>query len=229
MPDLRWEDGVPVSTEFDDPYYSRVDGLSETRHVFLDGNDLPARWEGRDHFHIAELGFGTGLNFCAAWQAWEKSGATGQLAFTSFELHPLKSEAIREALALWPELQDYADRLTSAWKPDGGRMTFGSVSLNVITGDARQTLPHWTEKADAWFLDGFAPSRNPEMWEEGLLKAVARASAPDASFATYTVAGFVLRGLESAGFEIKKRSGFGRKREMLTGHLNICDSSVDGV
>ncbi len=229
MPNLRWEDGVPVSAEFDDPYYSRVDGLSETRHVFLDGNDLPARWEGRDHFHIAELGFGTGLNFCATWQAWEKSGATGQLAFTSFELNPLDSQAIGEALAAWPELLDYADRLTDAWKQDGGIMTFGSVSLNVIIGDVRHTLPDWQGKADAWFLDGFAPARNPEMWEENLLNAVARASAPHASFATYTVAGFVRRGLESAGFEIKKRSGFGRKREMLTGYLNICDSSVDGV
>ncbi len=229
MPDLRWEDGVPVSAEFDDPYYSRVDGLSETRHVFLDGNDLPARWEGRNQFHIAELGFGTGLNFCSTWQAWEKSGATGQLAFTSFELHPLDSQAIGEALAAWPELLDYADRLTDAWKQDGGIMTFGSVSLNVIIGDVRHALPDWQGKADAWFLDGFAPARNPEMWEENLLNAVARASAPYASFATYTVAGFVRRGLESAGFEIKKRSGFGRKREMLTGYLNICDSSVDSV
>jgi len=102
MPDLRWEDGVPVSAEFDDPYYSRADGLAETQHVFLDGNGLPDRWTTGKSFHIGELGFGTGLNFCAAWQAWEASGATGRLHFTSFELHPLNADAIDEALRVWP-------------------------------------------------------------------------------------------------------------------------------
>ena len=229
MPDLRWEDGVPVSTEFDDPYYSRADGLAETRHVFLDGNDLPERWAERKNFHIAELGFGTGLNFCAAWQAWEASGATGHLYFTSFELHPLDSDAIDVALRVWPELDKYREQLVTAWSPEGGTLTFGTVSLTVIIGDARETLPQWQSKADAWFLDGFAPSRNPAMWEESLLAAVATASNPGATFATYTVAGFVRRGLMVAGFTIEKRAGFGTKREMLTGKLNICDSSLDVV
>jgi len=175
MPELRWEDGVPVSAEFDDPYYSRADGLAETRHVFLAGNDLPDRWMGRETFHIAELGFGTGLNFCATWQGWEASGAKGQLHFTSFELHPLDAEAIRAALSAWPELNQYAEQLASAWSPDGGTLTFGNIRLNVIVGDARETLPKWQDSADAWFLDGFAPARNPAMWEEGLLNAVALA------------------------------------------------------
>lgn len=219
MPDLRWEDGVPVSAEFDDPYYSRVDGLAETRHVFLDGNDLPARWQGRETFQIAELGFGTGLNLCAAWQLWEASGATCQLHFTSFELHPLNATEINDALSHWPELSACRERLSAVWTPEGGTFDFGSVHLTVITGDARETLPKWTSKADAWFLDGFAPSRNPEMWNEDLMAAVASASAPAATFATYTVAGFVRRGLASAGFAPEKRSGFGTKREMLTGYL----------
>ena len=219
MPDLRWEGGVPVSAEFDDPYYSRADGLAETRHVFLDGNDLPARWQGRDQFHIAELGFGTGLNFCAAWMAWEASGAKGQLAFTSFELHPLNTEEIGDALSVWPEIASYRERLIAAWSPEGGMFEFGPVSLTVVTGDVRKRLPDWSGKADAWFLDGFAPSRNPEMWEETVMQAVANASAPHATFATYTVAGFVRRGLASAGFTPEKRSGFGTKREMLTGYL----------
>jgi len=229
MPDLRWEDGVPVSTEFDDPYYSRADGLAETRHVFLEGNDLPARWKDRATFHIAELGFGTGLNFCAAWQAWEASGAMGTLNFTSFELYPLSTEAIEAALSSWPELDTYRKQLSASWSADGGMMTFGPVSLTLLVGDAREALPLWQGKADAWFLDGFAPSRNPAMWEESLLAATANASAPGATFATYTVAGFVRRGLTAAGFDIKKRSGFGTKREMLTGTLKICDSSVDTV
>jgi len=229
MVDLRWEDGVPVSTEFDDPYYSRTDGLAETRHVFLAGNELPERWANGDSFHIAELGFGTGLNFCATWQAWEDFGATGQLNFTSFELHPLDTEAINAALAHWQELEHYTEQLVAVWSPEGGTFTFGNVRLNVVVGDARQTLPQWQGKSDAWFLDGFAPSRNPAMWEEGLLNAVARASAPSATFATYTVAGFVRRGLAAAGFKLEKRAGFGRKHEMLTGYMEICDSSVDGV
>ena len=229
MPDLRWEDGVPVSAEFDDPYYSRADGLAETRHVFIAGNDLPARWAGAEAFRIAELGFGTGLNFCAAWQAWEASGATGHLHFTSFEMHPLDPSVIEAALRVWPELNAYRERLVAAWSSEGGTLTFGNVSLTVMIGDARETLPKWQGKADAWFLDGFAPSRNPAMWEESLLSAVAAASAPDATLATYTVAGFVRRGLAAAGFTLEKRSGFGTKREMLTGNLKICDSSVDGV
>jgi len=219
MPDLRWEDGVPVSAEFDDPYYSRADGLAETRYVYLDGNDLPTRWLDQDHFHIAELGFGTGLNFCAAWLAFEASSARGQLDFTSFELHPLGAKEIDAALSVWPEITPYRERLVSTWTPDGGMFDFGAVRLTVITGDVRETLPQWSGKADAWFLDGFAPARNPAMWEEDVLTAVAKASAPEATFATYTVAGFVRRALATAGFTPEKRSGFGTKREMLTGYL----------
>jgi len=219
MPDLRWEDGVPVSTEFDDPYYSRADGLAETRHVFLDGNDLPARWQGREAFQIAELGFGTGLNFCTTWQAWQVAGAKGQLNFTSFELHPLSAKEIEAALSVWPELVPFCEQLVEVWTAKGGTFNFGSVSLTVVTGDVRDTLPNWPGRADAWFLDGFAPSRNPAMWQEDVMANVANASAPKATFATYTVAGFVRRGLESAGFMPKKCSGFGTKREMLAGIL----------
>ncbi len=229
MTELKWENGVPVSGRFNDPYYSRADGLAETRHVFLDGNNLPARWSHLQAFHIAELGFGTGLNFCATWQAWETSKTQGQLHFTSFELYPLEADEIDRALTAWPELYDYRLRLVDAWTPKGGIMTFGPVTLEVVTGDVRKTLPDWNGKADAWFLDGFAPARNPQMWEDSVLQGVSKASSTGASFATYTVAGFVRRALTTAGFKLEKRAGFGRKREMLTGRLNICDLLADGV
>lgn len=214
MTGLRWEDGVPVSSEFDDPYYSRTDGLAETRHVFLEGCGLPDGWRGQERYCIAELGFGTGLNFCAAWQCWQAT-ATGVLEFVSFEQHPLDATAIDRALAVWPGLDRERVALVSAWSPEGGEFDLGSARLTVVVGDARETVPRWAGKADAWFLDGFAPSRNPAMWEAGLLKAVGARSTPGTRVATYSVAGVVRRGLIAAGFRTEKRVGFGTKREML--------------
>ncbi len=213
--DLSWEDGVPVSTRFDDPYYSRGDGLAETRHVFLGGCDLPARWQGREAFTIAELGFGTGLNFCATLAEWKATAQPdARLSYTSFELYPLTVQEIDRALAVWTEIADERTALVTAWQ-GASSIDIGPVSLTVITGDARETVPAWPGHADAWYLDGFAPSRNPQMWEPPLLDAVARASAPDAMAATYSVAGAVRRGLEGAGFTLERLPGYGRKREML--------------
>ena len=229
---LRWEDGVPVSTEFDDPYYSRADGLAETRHVFLDCNGLPARWKDRNSFLIAELGFGTGLNFCAAWAAWEATQPASEdsfLAFRSFEMHPLDADEIDRALSVWPELDSQRARLVEAWRTGETVLDFGTAILHIVIGDARQRIAAWDGKADAWFLDGFAPARNPEMWEPDLLSAVARCTAPGGTFATYTAAGAVRRGLHSAGFNVQKVSGFGTKREMLVGALRNCDLSAYSV
>ena len=226
MTGLRWEDGVPVSEAFDDPYYSRADGLAETHHVFLDGCGLPQRWQGRDRFCIAELGFGTGLNFCAAWHLWQE---TGTLDFVSFERFPLGTDAIDRSLNVWPEITAERKALIAAWSPEGGMFDFGSARLRVIVGDARETLPGWDGTADAWFLDGFAPARNPEMWEPALLRAVAAKSAPGACLATYSAAGAVRRALAEAGFAVEKRAGFGTKREMVTAHLSNCEDLTNDV
>jgi tRNA U34 5-methylaminomethyl-2-thiouridine-forming methyltransferase MnmC len=213
--ELEWRDGVvPVSTRFDDPYFSLENGLDETRHTFLAGNDLPARF--RDGFHIAELGFGTGLNALASLQSWIGAGAPGRLRFTSFEAFPMTATAMAQALAAFPELANLAAPLLWAWRAGEARdMDLGhGVTLDVIPGDARATLPAWDGSADAWFLDGFAPAKNPELWGNYLIAAVADHTAPGGTAATYTAAGHVRRALADAGFEVDRRAGFGRKRHM---------------
>ncbi|WP_299613609.1 tRNA (5-methylaminomethyl-2-thiouridine)(34)-methyltransferase MnmD [uncultured Tateyamaria sp.] len=208
--DLEWRDGrVPVSVRFDDPYFSLDNGLAETRHVFLDGNDLPARFV--DGFHIAELGFGTGLNFLTAWAAWRAAGVQGRLRFTSFEAFPVELEAMEKALAAFPKVAELAGALVAA---GGGSAEFEDATLTVIEGDARATLPAWDGAADAWFLDGFSPAKNPELWGAELMAEVGRHTVPAGTVATYTAAGFVRRGLEEAGFTVTRVPGFGRKRHM---------------
>ncbi|MEL7154814.1 MAG: tRNA (5-methylaminomethyl-2-thiouridine)(34)-methyltransferase MnmD [Pseudomonadota bacterium] len=215
---LRWADGcLPVSVQFDDPYYSRADGMAESRHVFLDGNDLAKRFANAADFHIAELGFGTGLNMLTAIHLWQNSGATGTLHLTSFEKYPMSADHMLRALNRWPELSELAEILLGQWP--ASKIIFPDATLNVLIGDVPETLPAWLGTADAWFLDGFAPSRNPDMWSEPVLNAVAAHTTTGGSFATYTAAGFVRRGLTAAGFTVSKRAGFGSKREMLTGQL----------
>lgn len=208
---LTWkEDRIPVSDRFDDPYYSLQNGLEETRHVFLAGNDLPARFA--PGCHIAELGFGTGLNMLTAWSEWEKSGQTTPLTFTSFEAFPMQHDDMARALACFPDLSDWSGRFLANWQ--GGACDLGSLHLQVIAGDARVTLPDWTGMVDAWFLDGFSPAKNPELWGADLMQHVADHTAPGGTAATYTAAGFVRRGLEEAGFTVTRAPGYGRKRHM---------------
>ncbi|MEM7723102.1 MAG: tRNA (5-methylaminomethyl-2-thiouridine)(34)-methyltransferase MnmD [Pseudomonadota bacterium] len=212
-PEIAWRDGdVPVSTRFDDPYYSLDDGLAEARHVFLAGNDLPARF--RDGFHVAELGFGTGLNFLATVEAFRASGVSGTLHFTSFEAFPLGNDNLTRALAPYRTLP--TDILTSA---KGPKITGPDFDLTIITGDARETLPIWRGQADAWFLDGFSPAKNPELWGDGLMAEVARHTASNGTCATYTAAGHVRRALSEAGFTVTRIPGYGRKRHMTIGRL----------
>ncbi|MEM8792289.1 MAG: tRNA (5-methylaminomethyl-2-thiouridine)(34)-methyltransferase MnmD [Pseudomonadota bacterium] len=216
---LDWQAGVPVSRRFEDPYYSLSDGLAETEHVFLHGNDLPSRWPSTVSFQIAELGFGTGLGFLAARRLWRQiSPSDARLRFTSFEINPLTTDEMARALKPWPDLD--AEDLLDHW-PFEGRISVGDIQLEVIPGDARQTVPAWTEKADAWFLDGFAPAKNPELWGPALMQAVADHTAVNGTFATYTAAGHVRRALSVAGFDVTRREGFGRKRHMTTGRLNV--------
>lgn len=211
---LDWRDGViPVSRRFDDPYFSLNDGLAETRHVFLAGNDLPARL--RPGFQVAELGFGTGLNLLALHIA--SPGIP--IRFTSFEAFPLTAEEIARALEHFPEAHAVAGPFLTAWAAGARQFEIGSISVEIIVGDARQTLPNWQGRADAWFLDGFSPAKNPELWSPGLMAEVARHTLPDGSFATYTAAGHVRRALGDAGFHVKRCPGHGRKRHMTVGAL----------
>jgi len=210
--ELGWTDAkVPVSLRFDDPYFSQEDGLAETGHVFLAGNNLPARFG--HQFAIAELGFGTGLNMLATWAAWEQSGQKSPLRFTSFEAYPMATPDMARALEPFPSLAPWRDRFLAKWH-GSGPCDLGTLHLDVIAGDARDTLPLWAQRADAWYLDGFSPAKNPELWGEALLAEVARHTSAGGTLATYTAAGFVRRGLEAAGFSVSRTPGFGRKRHM---------------
>jgi tRNA U34 5-methylaminomethyl-2-thiouridine-forming methyltransferase MnmC len=213
---LIWQaDGSPRSPQFDDPYFSAAGGLDEARHVFLGGNRLPARFTAG--FHIAELGFGTGLNLLAAWQAWQQSGQAGPLRFTSFEAYPLSLPDMEKALRNWPTLAPLAKALLAAWPCR--KLHLPSLHFELILGDARTTLPAWQGQADAWFLDGFSPVKNPELWGESLMHAVGQRTAPHGTFATYTAAGHVRRKLAAAGFAVSRGTGFGRKRHMSLGNM----------
>jgi tRNA U34 5-methylaminomethyl-2-thiouridine-forming methyltransferase MnmC len=211
--ELTWREGdLPVSTRFDDPYFSLANGLEEARHVFLGGNDLPARL--RPGFHIAELGFGTGLNLLATALV-----ADVPIRFTSFEAYPIAAPDIARALVAFPETAVVAGPFLQAWAQGQRAFQVGHVAVEVVVGDARDTLPAWGGQADAWFLDGFSPAKNPELWSPDLMAQVARHTAPGGTCATYTAAGFVRRGLQAAGFGVERRKGHGQKRHMSTGKL----------
>ena len=222
-PDLHWsEDGASLrAAAFDDVYFSNDGGLDEARAVFLAGTGLPELWQNRDHFALCELGFGTGLNILALWSAWKKTRLPhAQLHISTIESFPLAradaarvlsgfsevSELSEQLLARWP-VRTYAPQ--RLWFPEDG------LSLTIFTGAAQTVLADLTASFDAWFLDGFAPARNPEMWSPELFRHIARLSAPRARAATFTVAGDVRRGLEAAGFAVEKKPGFGKKRERL--------------
>ena len=233
--ELSWsDDGQPFSTHFDDVYFSRESGLAETRHVFLQHNDLPRRWgelAPGAHFCIGETGFGTGLNFLCAWQLWEqRAPADAHLHFVSCEKYPLSHTDLQRALTLWPELQPWASQLLAQYRdPAPGWQHFnlanGRVTLTLLIGDVLDTLPQLDARIDAWFLDGFAPARNPDMWQPALYAQLARLSAAGTTLATFTSVGEVRRGLQAAGFLMHKVKGYGRKREMLSGQFDSAGSS----
>lgn len=235
--ELSWnEQGTPVSRAFGDVYFSNENGLEETRHVFLGGNQLPARFaqHPRDLFIAAETGFGTGLNFFTLWQAFDRfreaypDATLQRLHFISCEKYPLSAADLASALASWPELAEYAAKLCERWPEalpgchrlllDGGRVT-----LDLWFGDINQLIHTFDDslqqQVDAWFLDGFAPSKNPDMWTPELFACMAKLARKGATFATFTAAGFVRRGLQDAGFTVIRSKGFGPKREMLCGSL----------
>lgn len=213
--ELEWRNGVPVSTRFADPYYSLENGLEETRHVFLDGNRLSERL--MPGFHVAELGIGSGLNLLAL-VALVRETSSGPVRYTGFEAFPMNTEDMRTALAAFPDLAPDATLLANAWD-NAKPFRTPEVEATFIFGDARHMLPRWEGQADAWFLDGFAPARNPELWETALLTDVARHTAPGGTAATYSAAGAVRRALEAAGFMVDRRAGYGRKRHMTMARL----------
>lgn len=221
MNNLEWRNGdFPVSTQFDDPYYSIVDGRAETDHVFIHGNTLHERWQQMENCTIAELGFGTGLNFLETVRQWQEiKQGNAQLHFISFEQYPITKKEMEKALSHWPELGNLTKQLLKVWVPEETmEVEFtDNIRLTVHIGDANTLLPKLNFKADAWYLDGFSPAKNPELWNERLMQEVSSRTADNGSFATYTAAGFVKRGLIAAGFTVEKIQGFGQKREMLIG------------
>jgi tRNA 5-methylaminomethyl-2-thiouridine biosynthesis bifunctional protein len=214
-------DGAPFSARYGDVYASRDGALGQARHVFIGGNELPARWAGTDQFVIVETGFGLGMSFLATWQAWRNDPARPRrLSYVSVELHPLAAGDLRAYAPL--ELGELAQQLAAAWPlplPGLHRREFehGAVVLTLAFGDARDLVPRLACGADAIYLDGFAPDRNPQMWEPALLKSIARLARPGATLATWCTARAVRDALGDAGFALQLRTGFGRKRDMLTG------------
>ncbi|MDN5802548.1 MAG: tRNA (5-methylaminomethyl-2-thiouridine)(34)-methyltransferase MnmD, partial [Psychrobacter sp.] len=247
---IEWQDDdsgnkVPVSGEFGDVYFSHADGLAESRHVFLQHNQVPERWtklEAKQCFTIAELGFGTGLNLLATWQLWRELRtqqphlATARLHFITTEKYPIPLSDLTQILALWaqraPELAELIEQLLANYPAliaGCHRLQFieDNLTLDIWLGDASNSLASLDSEStinrpyvDAWFLDGFAPSCNETLWADSIFTQMQRLSRTGTTAATYSCAGIVKRGLQAHGFAIKKVKGFGRKREMLTAIIN---------
>ncbi len=240
---VNWdEEGQPLSTEFDDIYFSKKNGLEESRYVFLQHNHLKKRFtELREYetFVVGETGFGTGLNFLACWQLWQQHAPdSARLTYISVEKYPLHPDELKRSLTLWPELTPYQEELVTAYRncfigqalSQFQTLTFGNIRLLLLidgaeTGFQQLLASHHPEfhtplwlGVDAWFLDGFAPAKNPEMWTEALFTLLGNLSKNNTTFATFTAAGQVKRNLISAGFTVAKVPGFAHKREMLVGH-----------
>lgn len=223
---------TPISTQFDDIYFSTQDGLAESYYVFQEGNQLWQKWQQHDseHFVIAETGFGTGLNFLAVAERFQQflkafpTATLKRLFFISFEKFPLTSEQLTEIHRVYPQFATFSTQLTACWQPNltgCQRYHFEQISLDVWFGDLHDNLPQlgdsYIASVDCWFLDGFSPDKNPEMWSESLYQQMFRLTKPQGSFATFTAASAVRKGLQAVGFDVQKRKGFGKKREMLWG------------
>jgi tRNA 5-methylaminomethyl-2-thiouridine biosynthesis bifunctional protein len=228
---VDWEANAPRSIFFGDIYFSG-DGAAEAAHVFIGGNNLAARFADARDFLIGELGFGTGLNILVTWDLWRrtKKRKGARLHFLSVEKFPLSRDDFARAHAAWPQFDRLSQILAAALPPaiEGAHRIIldEDVTLTLCLGDARAMLPAMEAEADAWFLDGFAPAKNPQMWTPEIFREVARLSKSGATAATFTVAGDVRRALQAAGFAVEKRPGFGRKREMLTARLDGPPTSV---
>ncbi|PMU23067.1 MULTISPECIES: bifunctional tRNA (5-methylaminomethyl-2-thiouridine)(34)-methyltransferase MnmD/FAD-dependent 5-carboxymethylaminomethyl-2-thiouridine(34) oxidoreductase MnmC [unclassified Pseudomonas] len=226
---LDWDDqGRPHSRVFDDVYFSDKSGLEETRYVFLEQNRLQERFAALPvggRLVIGETGFGTGLNFLCAWQLFEQHAVAGaRLHFVSVEKYPLSHADLQRALALWPELAPFAEQLLAQYiaiHQGFQRLVLdnGRVTLTLLIGDALEQLPQLDAQVDAWFLDGFAPAKNPDMWTAELFAELARLAAPGSTISTFTSTGWVRRLINAAGFKMKRTPGIGHKWEILRGEF----------
>ncbi|MBM9577764.1 bifunctional tRNA (5-methylaminomethyl-2-thiouridine)(34)-methyltransferase MnmD/FAD-dependent 5-carboxymethylaminomethyl-2-thiouridine(34) oxidoreductase MnmC [Leptospira sp. 201903070] len=226
---LSWKENLtPVSEEFGDIYFSPENGLEETKHVFIEGNNLTQRWKDpslQNSFVILELGFGTGLNFLTTWKEYSEHKNRFRLHYISVEKFPLNKEEISKALSVFPALRTIQEEFLDSYQDLVSGMNYfrfqnGKIHLTLYLGDVKDALAEISGKADAIFLDGFAPSKNPEMWEESNLIRLRRVCKPGTTFSTFTVARMVRDSLTTCGFELEKRPGFGRKREMLAGNYS---------
>jgi tRNA 5-methylaminomethyl-2-thiouridine biosynthesis bifunctional protein len=239
---VSWELLFPRAPAFSDIYYSKNNGLAESQHVFINANQLPERWKTlakRTSFTIAETGFGTGLNFLAAATLWlANTPKSCCLQYLSIEKFPLRRTDLSKALSAWPELAALAEQLITQYPPPlpgFHRINIGDaennqrIALTLVFADLGEALPDLQAinrsdckslnqfAVDAWFLDGFAPAKNPDMWSDLLFESMASLSTSDTTFSTFTSAVAIRKGLEQAGFEVQKTVGYGNKRDMLCG------------
>ena len=218
-PSIRWDDkGNPSSLRFDDVYYNRKSGLDETRLVYLEGNNLPSAWQQKDNFVIAETGFGTGLNFLATWQMFEETALHGErLDFISVEKYPLRKDDLTRALQPWRVLLGDAriDRFLAVYPPRfpgfHRRWVTDRVTLTVIFDDVSRAFAQVQGVVDAWFLDGFTPKKNAEMWQPGLFADIARLSHSETTLASFTAVGHIRRTLAEIGFSVQRKKGYAYK------------------
>ena len=225
--DIIFKDGrIPYSKRFEDIYFSSTNGLEEVQHVFLSGNGLPEAWQNKKKFTIVEFGFGTGLNFLVTWKFFDKTNKrAGKLHYYSIERYPLELQDMKFSISTWPELDIYFQELARKYpvlRKGFNRISLGGgrVTLNILVGEVNEMLNDLNLTADAWFLDGFSPSKNPSMWSQQLFDQMTGLSKAGTTLATFSAASMVSTGLAKAGFSIVKRPGYGTKREMITGIIN---------
>lgn len=224
---VTWKNkNTPVSTEYGDVYFSADNGIQESQYVFIDSNNLAARFSNTNSFNIAETGFGTGLNLALACKLWDSlSQPNSTLFITTFEKYPLALEDINKAADNWPELDLFYSRflpMYTSLKPGCNIIEIKELRtvINIIIGDINDTITSLASTfVDCWFLDGFAPSVNPQMWTDTVISNVARSAKAGSTFSTFTAAGDVRRALIKHGFTVQKKTGFGKKREMIFGVL----------
>ena len=212
------------STQFDDIYFNPADGMGESQYVFLDGCDIPRAWQSVKNFHITELGFGTGLNFLLTLDAWLKHGAAdGHLTYCGIDLYPLEPSVLRGLHQHWPHLPAAALRDHYPGTETGIHILYPApnVTLMLMWGEALPMLQSIRQRQDCFYLDGFAPAKNPDMWRDDLYPELARLAKAGARVATFTAAGRVKRGLEKNGFHVTKTKGFGHKRERILARYGV--------
>ncbi len=221
--EINWQNNVPVNNKFQDPYFSLQNGEAESEYVFLKHNDLPNAFQNRSTFTIAETGFGTGLNFFVTAKCWQKHHkADAHLYYFSVEKYPISQSNLKKIYQAWPQYHLISQTLLAQYPgavPGFHHLQFKDLNITLVLmiGDVSDMLKKMLTKVDAWYLDGFAPSKNEDMWSKEVFELVSALSHQETSFATFTAAGFVRRNLQAAGFNVKKSAGFGKKREMIYG------------